>query len=116
MSVPPERCTALGTEGEYVVARVMGGYVTAPSHPIDVITPTQAIEVKTLVADALEYRVSMGRKARRIKKAWAKDHGKEPLTVLVVVHPNQYDLYIGQGFKGFPVRTMAPMGSLTRPE
>lgn len=106
MTVASHRCVALGNEGERLVARLYGGTMTTHCHPVDVVTPRYAIEVKTLLHDAGTWRCSMSRRARRAKREWARSQDLVPITVLVILHPDHWDVYQGEGFKGFEYRWM----------
>ena len=114
MGIAPNQCVAFGLEGERLVAELMGGRTTRPNHPIDVVTELLAIEVKTVNADNQTLRTQMSRRAQLRKNAWAKDHNLEPLTVLVVVYPERYEVFTGCGFRNYDMEFMQHMGTFPK--
>lgn len=114
MGIPANQCVAFGLEGERLVAALMGGRLTRPNHPIDVVTELLAIEVKTVNADNATLRTHMSRQAQVRKNAWAKDHNLEALTVLVVVYPERYEVFTGCGFRNYDAEFMHHMGTFPK--
>ena len=114
MGVPPNECYANGRIGENLIAEVMGGRTTRPNHPVDVVTDTQAIEVKTIQSDSDNLRTYMSRKALVRKNRYAKDHGLEGLTVLVVDYPERFEVFTGVGFRNYDLEFMHHLGTFPK--
>jgi hypothetical protein len=114
MSMGAERYYAFGRVGERLIARVMGGRTTRPNHPVDVVTATQAIEVKTLQSDAATLRTYMRRPELVRKNRYARENGLEPLTVLVVVYPDRFEVWSGPGFRNYDVESMHYVGAFPK--
>jgi len=110
-----KRKMRLGGKGERIVARLFNGKRTANHHPVDVLTESQAIEVKTFDGRRAKLKkIGMRKKDRAAKRQFARENGKEPVTVLVVVYPDRYVVFSKPGFKNTSPEYMEHLVTLTR--
>lgn len=103
-------CRYIGNQGEYVVANILGHNgipwdVTEHSHPVDIIVPGYAIEVKT-IANENHNSLWFTRRTKKRKMAWAESHGLELMTIVVKV----LDPIIKEGMYGYECELLYKSG------
>lgn len=110
-----KRKMRLGGRGERLVARLFRGERTPNHHPVDVLTADKAIEVKTFDGRRAKLKkIGMGKKDRAAKRQFARENGKQPMTALVLVYPDRYEVYLKPGFKNTSPQYMEHLVTLER--
>ena len=86
---------------------------TPHKHAFDMLTKTEAWEVKTVSEQAKDIKMTCKGKQKERKIAWAKKNKKDMKSMLIVVN-DKIDVYVRDGVGGFRPANMEHIGSFTR--
>jgi hypothetical protein len=95
---------------EALVAKVYGGKTMPHVHPVDVVTKSLAIEVKSFDYRAKQIKCRMEKEAIKDKERWCKRNRKRMKTVLCLIKSKTTVLYEREGFGNYRIENMTIVG------
>ena len=102
--------------GENIISKELGekgAKTTRHKAKFDVVTDDTAWEVKTVSAEAKDIKMTVKTPQQKAKKKWARENGKKPKSMLIVVN-DMIDVYIRDGVGGYRPSTMEKVGSFPK--